>query len=107
MILYILLILLLIYLFNINTKEPYNDSSGKLCLSCNDKTFNQCLECFNCGFCVDKWGNSKCIVGDMHGPYNYEQCDRWYYNDPWTYVTQQNAKNSGCGNGPRQENRII
>ena len=80
--------------------EGYNNQTGRFCISCANKTINQCLECFNCGWCVDKWGNSGCIGGDHKGPYNFENCARWYYSDPWTYMMQRN-KNYKCSYGPR------
>jgi hypothetical protein len=90
--------------------EHFNDQTGKLCNSCVGKSFNQCLGCFNCGFCVDKYGNSGCIAGDQNGPYNYESCARWYYSDPYSFMIQKNAlKNfdKQYYKGTLQENRVI
>ena len=72
-------------------KEHFNDKVGTLCLSCSDKTVNQCMDCFNCGFCEDQFGNSKCIAGDHKGPYNFEDCAKWYYNDPFSYMIKKNG----------------
>ena len=106
-ILIVIVIILIIYYFIIHdTKEHFNDSNAKFCYSCKGKTYNQCLGCFNCGFCVDKWGNSECIGGDMSGPYNYEKCYRFYYNDPYIVMKEHDA-NYKCSYGPTNSNRRI
>jgi hypothetical protein len=76
-----------------NNKEYFNEQVGKFCYSCEEKTYNQCLNCFNCGFCVDKHGNGKCIEGDHTGPYNGNICGMWYSGDPLTKMNQNNARN--------------
>jgi hypothetical protein len=98
--------LIFIYLNNKQTKEGFNDESGRFCSTCAGRTFNQCTRCFNCGFCVDKWGNSGCIGGDAKGGYNFEQCAAWYYIDPYSRMMQNNERNQ-CNNGPISSNRII
>ena len=86
--------------------EGFNNQAGRFCLKCRGKTFNQCVGCFNCGFCVDKYGRGQCIGGDHKGPFNFERCARWYSGDPYTFMMQKNA-NYGCKDGPRSSNRII
>ena len=86
--------------------ELFNETSGRFCPTCKGKTFNQCQRCFNCGFCVDRWGNSQCIGGDVKGPFNYEKCARWYYVDGYSRMMQDN-ENYKCSYGPRSANRII
>ncbi len=73
-----------------NKVEKYNDTSGQLCITCNGKNINQCLNCFNCGFCVDEYGNSQCIGGNYIGPFNKEKCVRWYHGDPYAYMIRRN-----------------
>jgi len=102
----LLLIILIVYLFTNSRKENFNDQTGKFCTTCAGKTTNQCLKCFNCGFCVDKWGNSSCIGGDHRGPYNFERCAAWYHTDPYSTMMQRNA-NYKCNDGPRSSNRLI
>lgn len=107
----IIIILFVIYLlfWNKNTNvnaEHFNEESGRFCRTCSEKTPNQCLSCFNCGFCVDKWGNSKCIGGDVNGPYNFEECAFWYYIDPYSRMKENNDRYT-CSDGPMQANRII
>lgn len=89
-----------------NGVEPFNEEVGQFCKTCRGKTFNQCLGCFNCGFCVDKWGNGGCIGGDHKGPFNFERCAKWYSGDPYSFMMQQNA-DYGCDDGPRSSNRVI
>lgn len=90
-----------------NVTENFNEQNGQLCFTCENKTMNQCLECFNCGFCVDQFGNGKCIGGDAaSGPYNNESCRLWYQSDPYVLMKQRNA-NYKCSYGPRSSNRLI
>lgn len=86
--------------------EGYNEQSGRYCPTCSGKTINECLRCFNCGFLVDKWGNSGCVGGDQHGPYNYEDGARWYHIDGYSMMEQLN-KDYKCSYGPRSSNRLI
>lgn len=107
----IIIILLILVLYCISQKysnaETFNEQTGKLCQSCEGKTFNQCLGCFNCGYCVDKWGNGMCIGGDAaSGPYNKEKCSMWYQGDQFVRM-QQNNKNYKCDMGPPVQNNII
>ena len=96
--------------FIINKKripEFFNESVGQMCGTCEGKTINQCLACFNCGFCVDKFGNSKCVGGDVaSGAYNKENCAMWYVRDPFQRMQQMND-NYKCSYGPPQKNRVI
>lgn len=88
------------------SKENFSNNLGRLCSDCENKTFSQCTNCFNCGYCIDQWGNGKCIGGDYKGPYNYETCAFWYNSDPWTKMTEYNIDYKRSY-GPKQGNRII
>jgi hypothetical protein len=105
--LYIALCVIIVFVYiyklymnaNIHATEGYNDQVGQFCRDCSGKTFNQCLSCFNCGWCVDKYGNSGCIGGDQNGPYNYESCAKWYHGDPWYAMNEKkNREISKCNN---------
>lgn len=105
----IIILLAILYLsYNkINKKEGFNRDTGQLCGTCSDKSFNQCLGCFNCGFCIDKWGNGKCIGGNVaSGPNNKENCALWYTTDDWTEAVRMN-NNYKKSYGPKQSNRPI
>ena len=73
-----------------NMLEHYNDQSGQLCITCKDKKFNPCIACFNCVWCEDEFGNSGCIGGDRHGPYNNERCSKWTSGDPYVDMERRN-----------------
>lgn len=105
---YILLIVLAIaLLFNYNKTEHFNEDTGRFCSSCKGKTFNQCTNCFNCGFCVGKNGENSCIGVDIaNGSYNNEKCDQIYLGDPWLRM-QQNNNNYELEYGPSNANRVI
>ncbi len=106
LIIMVILIIMLYFLMNRNKTEHFNETSGKLCTTCYEKTFNECLGCFNCLYCVDKWGNGKCIGGDINGTYNKEKCARIYSGDQF-FRMQQNNKNYKCEMGPPNQNRQI
>lgn len=108
---YIILIIMTVWFVEMTRysgqkKEHFNEQVGKFCTECHNKTFNQCLSCFNCGFGIDKFGNSACIGGDHNGPFNYEEVALWYYGDPWSRM-QYNNQHYKCSYGPKQSNRII
>jgi hypothetical protein len=107
---YILLILIIagIIWFAYNKKyEHFNEQTGQLCLDCNGKNFGQCLQCFNCTFLWDRYGNGYCTGGDQKsGPYNNEDYVVAYYTDVFPQQKYDNAHYK-CSYGPPQENRII
>lgn len=86
--------------------EGFNEQAGRFCHTCAGKNFNQCSQCFNCGFCVDKWGNGGCIGGDHTGPYNFERCAFWYSGDPYARMNQRNMDYQ-CSFGPSNASRAI
>lgn len=107
----ILLIILIIVFFYAYirtpvTNEGFDESSGRFCPTCSGKTLNQCTRCFNCGWCVDKFGNSACLGGDSHGPFNFEKCNQWYYVDNYAKAIQNNERYR-CSDGPMSSNRIL
>ena len=107
LILILFLVIFWIFVFSSRTsfREGFNESVGRLCHSCGGKTFNQCTDCFNCGFCIDKYGNSRCVGGDHKGPYNYEDCEYWYSGDQYARMIRLN-KDYKCSYGPHQSSRI-
>jgi hypothetical protein len=104
----IVILTILTWTYYGNNVEGFNDHYGTLCGDCSNKTFGECKTCFNCIWCVDKWGNGKCIGGDnVSGPYNKEKCARIYTNDPF-YRAKENNDNYNCRQfGPPNQNRII
>lgn len=87
--------------------EHYNDGTGLLCKDCEGKPFNECIRCFNCVYCVDKWGNGQCIGGDSaSGPYNKEKCNLLYSGDQYIRMKQNNAHYE-CEFGPPVYNNVI
>lgn len=107
---YILLIIICVIMYSIIFKkeqENFNEQTGRLCITCANKTFNQCTQCFNCLWITDKWNNSMCVGGDVaSGPYNNE--DHAYYtaSDPLPTMNYMNTHYK-CSYGPKQGNRII
>ncbi len=98
----IILISILIFILYFTKQdkiEGYNDQTGRYCHSCSDKTFNNCLNCFNCGWCVDNFGNGICMGGDHRGPYNYENCAKWFRGKPNKSCT--NGRIAGCIGGTK------
>lgn len=111
---YILLILAIIIMALLfmytNKTEHFNEQNGQLCLSCEGKNYGDCLKCFNCGYGFKTFPNGvvngTCVVGNMHGPYNNEDFDRWDNIDPLSKLEYMND-HPKCSYGPPQQNRII
>lgn len=89
----LLVILFIIYkiLFSSNNNENFNRTNGKWCDNCEKKSFGQCLDCFNCGFCETESGMGFCTKGNVYGPNNHKTCKRWIHNDD--FVSMTNLKN--------------
>ncbi len=90
----LLVVLFVIYklLFASQDLENFNRTTGKWCDNCEKKSFGQCLDCFNCGFCVTESGKGYCTKGNVFGPYdNNENCVRWIHNDEFSSML--NLKN--------------
>jgi hypothetical protein len=82
-----LIVLVLIVLFIIykyfNT-ENFGRISGKWCIDCNKKSFGQCMDCFNCGFCLTESNKGYCTSGTVFGPKDKsDKCLRWIHNDDY------------------------
>lgn len=103
----IVVLLLVVWYFKKSTKvEGFRAQQGQFCMSCQGKSYNQCLNCFNCGWCVDEFGNGGCVGGDVNsGPYNKEQCAQWDTNDPFTDMKYMNSHYK-MSYGPKQSNRV-
>lgn len=94
----ILLIIIIIYLIKDNyviNIEGFNGQTGRFCYTCQNKTYNQCMSCFNCGWCEDDKGNGQCIGGDHRGPWNYERCAKWSNGDPYSYMLERKKRKCG------------
>ena len=74
MIIKIVIIVIALYIiYNLITKkcpcgskqENFGRINGKYCRpeDCNKKTFGQCLDCFNCGFCINSESSGVCKSG--------------------------------------------
>ena len=51
-------------------REGFNNQTGFYCSSCDNKSINQCLRCFNCGFADFADGGGMCLEGGNRGPFN-------------------------------------
>jgi hypothetical protein len=104
----VVFIILYLLLNNKNSQENYSQVTpqGKLCTSCMGKNINSCLDCFNCGYCVDDWGNGRCVPGDYKGPYNKESCKYYIQGDPYATMMERN-RNYKCSYGPSNASRAL
>ena len=92
----ILLIIVLFVVYKLYSiyynKENFNRTHGKWCVDCNKKSFGQCLDCLNCGFCITSSGKGYCTKGNVFGPNDSnEKCKRWIHNDEFSSML--NLKN--------------
>ena len=63
----------------------YTLEKFKYCTDC-DLDARSCYECENCGWCIDKKNNGKCLEGKEYGPYKNIHCKQWYYSGgPFVY----------------------
>jgi hypothetical protein len=46
-------------------------------LECDCNNVENCLECSNCGLCVDKENKIKCVPGTRSGPDQNIECNKW------------------------------
>lgn len=105
----IIIVFVLLTKYYPKTTENFGSDTGQFCLDCKNKNLNQCVNCFNCGYFVDNYGNHGCIPGDHKGPYNREEALIWYYGDPWSRVLQSpidkcyNGKKDNC----RPKNSLV
>jgi len=105
------IIFIIIYWLVMNknsTKEDYSlvTPSGKLCGDCAGRNLNSCLDCFDCGYCIDDWGNGRCVPGDYKGPYNHENCKYYLQGDPYRTMLERN-RNYKCSYGPSNSTRAL
>lgn len=108
---YILILCLILWCIFVATSQPPSRMEGfnqgaRLCNTCENKTFNQCVSCFDCSWCQDEFGSSGCIGGDVNGPYNNEKCARYYTSDDF-YQMRQDNDHYKYSYGPRSSNRRI
>lgn len=71
--------------------EYFNGKYGNICSECSSKTLGECLECADCGYCINDF-SSQCVPGDVHGP-TKGTCKKWYQNDPFTRAALSNDNN--------------
>lgn len=60
--------------------EPLIVDKNKICTTCGDKTRNECSDCSNCGYCINR-GTGECKEGNKNGPMSDKNCDTWLYDD--------------------------
>jgi len=81
-ILLIILILLCLYvIMKYFNQENFAIPSQFGCQNCGDFTFDQCMNCVNCGFCIDQRGYGKCVPGNINGPMFESDCVQWIYGN--------------------------
>lgn len=70
--------------------EEFTNRQGHYCRTCNNKSMNNCLECYNCGFYKQKNQNyGRCVAGGVYGPEGSDRYQRslsgmWYHGDPYS-----------------------
>lgn len=89
---YIAIVFGVIMLIRHFTTEKFDDFHGNFCKSCDNRTAGQCLNCANCGVAVNN-NRGNCVPGDMTGPYDRSQPQRWVYSDSfWRNIGQQHSE---------------
>lgn len=75
----IIVLIVIILIFNMRKDEAFDYHTK--CLSCNNKSYYQCLNCEDCGVCVTEFGDMYCKKGDKYGPYEGDNCYKWFYGN--------------------------
>ena len=73
--------------------------SEKSCPDCYTLSNESCVDCDNCGVCISKKGEVKCMPGDMRGPYFESNCKYWINKEDST-IYGNNKKNFLVGSHP-------
>ena len=88
-IIFFMVIMMFIYIFvQADVGESFERFIGRLGGTCTAEMCSNCvgvracMECYECGYCVDDKGNGKCVAGNPSGPYN-GHCNKWLHNDPF------------------------
>lgn len=50
--------------------EPESKTGTKYCQDCSSLDKTECGLCYECGWCIDKKGNGKCVPGGMRGQHS-------------------------------------
>jgi len=95
MILLILLVLLVLIFWVEQTKEQFTVTVGEHCVNCFKKSIDRCLDCDNCGLCLDNFGNYQCVPGNPRGAYD-ASCRIWYHRDPFSYKLKRDRRRQRC-----------
>lgn len=75
---------------NNNQTEHFANRNGSICKCCTGKSIRQCMDCENCGYCVDKFGRAGCVEGNLYGPYDKNlECQIWKHSSPWSAMLQR------------------
>ena len=61
------------FIFNANM-ESNND--------CYNLPHEACVNCENCGVCISRDGDVKCVPGDINGPFFESDCKYWISKEP-------------------------
>ena len=89
----LVIIIIFILIYKLSSTENFGRISGKWCDDCTKKSFGQCMDCFNCGFCLTESNKGYCTKGTVFGPNKMsEKCNRWIHNDD--YITMMHLKNT-------------
>ena len=77
---YLIILIIIILLYNNCNVENFNINNMYECNECSYKSKIDCLICKNCGYCIDEYGNGRCLSGDVNGPF-FESCNSWNNSD--------------------------
>ena len=75
----IIVLILIILIFYMKKDEGFDYETQ--CLSCDNKSYHQCLNCQDCGVCVTEFGDMYCAKGDKDGPFEKKDCYKWFYGN--------------------------
>lgn len=81
----IIILIMIVIILNIKNRENSENREkfdyGNKCLSCNNKSYHNCLNCESCGVCSTEFGDMYCTQGDINGPFERKDCYKWIYGN--------------------------
>ena len=83
------IVLLFIIIFTTNLYNVKITELFKIKKSCPNWEFD-CYKKYNCGWCIDKNVNGKCVRGNKSGPkyIKKQKCSNWWYRNKCIYGNQ-------------------
>lgn len=78
------IIVIIIFVYYYKQRESFQWDPlfvGKTSVDCYAENNKDCLNYSNCGICIGRESQPKCMPGDENGPFFNEGCRKWAYTN--------------------------